>query len=145
MSNNALPNFDLQKLMDEYGLGVVKDVSKAKGGKVNEIWTVRVEEETVVVRGVTKGRPRSDIQFEHSFIRALGRKGLSYRLPRPLRTRTGRSVVLRNGSYVWVYKYIEGSKARPSRDEVIAQIAHAMATVHKAAQSISLRYVKRPF
>jgi Ser/Thr protein kinase RdoA (MazF antagonist) len=118
-------------------------VCKAKGGEVNENWIVRTAIETVVVRGVSRERPRSDIQFEHSFIRALGRDGFPYQLPQPLRTRRGRTVVVKNGMYVWLYNYIEGSNSQPCQEEVIAQIAHAMATAHKAARRISLRQVKK--
>ena len=143
MSDDAPPEFDLNELMDEYGLGAVRNVCKAKGGEVNENWIVRTTIETVVVRGVSRERPRSDIQFEHSFIRALGRYGFPYHLPQPLRTRTGRTVVLKNGMYVWLYNYIEGSNSQPSQEEVIVQIAHAMATAHKAARCISLRQVKK--
>jgi homoserine kinase type II len=143
MSDDAPTEFDLQELVDEYGLGSVRNTRKAKGGEVNENWIVRTARGTVVVRGVSKGRSRSDIQFEHSFIRALGREGFPYRLPQPLRTRTGRTVVKRNGMYVWLYEYIEGSNSRPLREDVIAQMAHAMATAHDAARRFSLRQVKR--
>jgi homoserine kinase type II len=143
MSDDAPPKFDLHELMQEYGLGPVRNVCKAKGGAVNENWIVRTATETVVVRGEAKERSRSELQFEHSFIRALGRDGFPYRLPEPLRTRTGRKVVLKNGTYVWLYNYIEGSKSRSSREEIIVQIAHAMATAHKAARRFSLRQVKK--
>jgi homoserine kinase type II len=143
MSDDAPLKFDLRELMDEYGLGPVRNVRKAKGGAVNENWIVRTATETVVVRGEAKERSRSEIQFEHSFISALGRNGFPYRLPEPLRTRTGRKVVLRNGTFIWLYNYIEGSKPQSSREEVIVQIAHAMATAHKAARHFSLGQVKK--
>ena len=129
--------------MDEYGLGTVKNVCKAKGGAVNENWIVRTAMSTVVVRAVSKERSRRDIEFKHSFIRALGRNDFPYHLPQPLRTRTGRTLVVRNGMYLWLYKYINGSNARPCRDDVIAQIAHAMATAHKLARRFSLRKAKK--
>jgi Ser/Thr protein kinase RdoA (MazF antagonist) len=146
MSDDAPPEFDLHELMDEYGLGAVRSVCKAKGGEVNENWIVRTAMQTVVVRGVAKEWSHSDIQFEHSFIKALGRDGFPYHLPQPLRTRMGRTVVVKNGTYVWLYNYIAGSSSRPSRpsrEEVIAQTAHAMATAHKAARRFSLRQVKK--
>jgi homoserine kinase type II len=143
MSDHTLPEFDLQELMDEYGLGTVRNVRKTKGGAVNENWIVRTPMETVVVRRVSKERSRTDIEFEHSFIRALVRNDFPYQLPQPLRARTGRTVAVRNGTYVWLYDYIKGSNAQPSRDEVIAQIAHAMAIAHKVARRFSLRQVKK--
>jgi homoserine kinase type II len=143
MNDSAPTEFDLQELVDEYGLGTVRNTRKAKGGEVNENWIVRTAMGTVVVRGVSKGRSRSDIQFEHSFIRALGREGFPYRLPQPLKTRTGRSVVMKNGTYVWLYEYIEGSNSRPRREDVIAQMAHAMATAHSATRHFSLRQLKK--
>jgi len=143
MSDDGLPEFDLHELMHEYGLGTVRNVCKAKGGAVNENWIVRTATETVVVRAVAKEHSRKDIQFEHSFIRALGRDGFPYHLPRPLRSRTGRTVAVRNGVHVWLYNYIEGSSSQPSQGEGIAQIAHAMATAHKLARRFSLRPVKK--
>jgi homoserine kinase type II len=143
MNDNAPTEFDLQELVDEYGLGTVRNTRKAEGGAANENWIVRTATGTVVVRGVDKGRSRSDIQFEHSFIRALGREGFPYRLPQPLRTRTGRTVVKKSGMYVWLYEYIEGSNSRPCREDVIAQMAHAMATAHNLARRFSLRQVKK--
>jgi Ser/Thr protein kinase RdoA (MazF antagonist) len=93
------------------------------------------------VRRVSKSRTLDDIRFEHSFIRALGRERFPYRLPNPLRTRTGRSVVAKNGRYVWrLYPYIEGSSSRPRRTAIIPQMAHALATAHKAARHFSLRW-----
>jgi homoserine kinase type II len=143
MNDNAPTEFDLQELVDEYGLGTVRNVRKATGGAVNENWIVRTAIGTVVVRVVSKGRSRTDIRFEHSFIRALGREGFPYRLPQPLRTRTGRTVVMKNGIYVWLYEYIEGSNSRPRREDVITQMAHAMATAHNAARRFALRQVKK--
>ncbi len=63
MSDKAPTEFDLQELLDEYGLGTVRNARKATGGAVNENWIVRTAMGTVVVRGVSKGRSRSDIQF----------------------------------------------------------------------------------
>ena len=143
MSDDASPEFDLQELINEYGLGTVRNVCKARGGAVNENWIVRTSAGAVVVRRVSEGRARSDIHFEHSFIRALGCDGFPYDLPQPLRTRTGRTIVVRNGMYVWLYNYIEGSDPRPSRNDVIPHFAHAMATAHKMAGRFSLRRAKK--
>lgn len=143
MNDNAPPDFDLQELLDEYGLGALRSMRKATGGTVNENWIVGTATGTVVVRGVSKGRSRSDIRFEHSFISALGREGFPYRVPEPLRTRRGRAVVKKSGMYVWLYEYIEGSNSRPCREDVVAQMAHAMATAHNAARRFSLGQVKK--
>ena len=70
MSYDARPEFDLQELVNEYGLGGVRSVRKPQGGAVNENWIVRTAKGTVVVRRVTKSRSLNDILFEHSFIRA---------------------------------------------------------------------------
>ena len=139
---DARPDFDLDELIDEYRLGSIQDVCKVRGGTVNKNWIVRTTMAVVVVRIVPKNVSRSDINFEHSFIKALSRIHFPYQLPQPLRTRNGRTVVRRNGGYVWIYRYIEASKPLPPRDEVIAQIAQCMATAHKAAQSLSLSQVK---
>src|SRR6476646_2360351 len=101
MSYDARSEFDLQELVNEYGLGGVSTARKAASGAVNENWIVRTAMGTVVVRKVSKSRTLDDIRFEHSFIRALGREGFPYRLPTPLRTRAGRSVVAKNGRYIW--------------------------------------------
>lgn len=137
MNYDARSEVDLQEIVNEYGLGGVRSVRKAQGGAVNENWIVRTATGTVVVRRVSKSRSLDDILFEHSFIRALERKGFPYRLPEPLRTRAGRSVVKKSGEYVWLYTYIEGSSSRPSRNTVIPQMAHALATAHKAARRFS--------
>jgi Ser/Thr protein kinase RdoA (MazF antagonist) len=137
------PKFDLHELMDEYGLGTVQNVRIAKGGAVNENWIVSTARETVVVRRVARERPLRDIRFEHSLIKALGRGRFPYQVPQPLRTKTGRTIIAKNGKYIWLYKYIEGSGSRPSREEVIEQIAHAMATMHKASRNFSLPRAKR--
>ena len=143
MSDCALPEFDLHELIDEYGLGTVRDVRKAKGGVVNENWIVRTAKETVVVRGVASAASLGDIRYEHAFIKALGRDRFPYHLPQPLRTTAGRAIVVKNGKYVWLYRYIDGSGSRPSREEIITQIAQAMATVHKASRKFSLPRAKR--
>jgi Ser/Thr protein kinase RdoA (MazF antagonist) len=139
MSYDERPEFDVQELVDQYGLGGVRNVRKAEGGEVNENWIVRTATDTVVVRRVTGSRSLDHIRFEHSFIRALGREGFPYRLPQPLRTRGGRSVVTNNGKYVWLYNYIEGSGEQPSQNTLVAQMAHAMATAHRVARRFSLR------
>ena len=41
MSYDARPEFDLQGLVNEYGLGGVRSVRKPQGGAVNENWIVR--------------------------------------------------------------------------------------------------------
>jgi homoserine kinase type II len=144
MSYDARPEFDLQELVNEYGLGGVRSVRKPQGGAVNENWIVRTAKGTVVVRRVTKSRSLNDILFEHSFIRALERTAFPYRLPKPLRTRAGRSVVAMNGKYLWLYDYIEGSSSRPPRNIVVPQMAHALASAHKAACRFSLRRMNAP-
>jgi len=140
MSYDARPEFDVQALVNEYGLGDVSSVRKAERGAVNENWIVRTDAGTVVVRRVSKSRTVDDIRFEHSFIRALGRGGFPYRLPNPLRTCAGRSIVARNGRYVWLYPYIESSEPRPGRDAIIPQMAHALRAAHKSARAFSLRW-----
>ena len=144
MSYDARPEFDLQELVNEYGLGGVRSVRKPRGGAVNENWIVRTAKGTVVVRRVTKSRSLNDILFEHSFIRALERTAFPYRLPNPLRTRAGRSVVAMNGKYLWLYDYIKGSSSRPPRNIVVPQMAHALASAHKAARRFSLRRMNAP-
>jgi homoserine kinase type II len=141
MSDRVRPQFDLQELVNEYGLGSVRSARKAEGGEVNETWIVRTTTGTVVVRGVANSRSLKDIHFEHSFIKALGRGGFPYRLPQPLRTRAGRAVLMKNGVYVWLYDYIEGSNSRASREALVAQMAHAMALAHVAARRFCLRRV----
>ena len=140
MSYDTRSEFDLQELVNEYGLGGVSTARKAESGAVNENWIVRTATGTVVVRKVSKNRTLDDIRFEHSFIRALDREGFPYRLPTPLRTRAGRSVVAKNGRYIWLYPYIEGSNSRPRRNAIIPQMAHALASAHKAARCFSLRW-----
>jgi homoserine kinase type II len=139
MSYDARPEFDVQELVDQYDLGGVRSVRKAEGGEVNENWIVRTATDTVVVRRVANTRSLDQIRFEHSFIRALCRGGFPYHLPEPLRTRAGRSVVKKNGKFIWLYSYIEGSDAQPPWNAAISQIAQAMATAHKAARRFSLR------
>jgi homoserine kinase type II len=137
MSYDARSEFE--ELINQYDLGGVSSVRKTQGGAVNENWIVRTTTGSVVVRMVSKSRTLDDIRFEHSFIRALARDAYPYRLPRPLRTRAGRSVVAKNGRYVWLYPYIEGSNSRPRGNTIIPQMAHALATAHKAARCFSLR------
>jgi homoserine kinase type II len=144
MSYNARPEFDLQELVNEYGLGGVRSVRKPQGGAVNENWIVRTAKGTVVVRRVTKSRTLNDILFEHSFIRALERAAFPYRLPKPLRTRAGRSVVAMNDTYLWLYDYIEGSSSRPPRNIFVPQMAHALARARKAARRFALRRTNPP-
>lgn len=143
MAEDTPLNFDLHEIMDGYELGAVRDVRVAVGGAVNENWIVRTTRETVVVRAVARERSLSDIRFEQSFIKALGRDPFPYQLPQPLPTKAGRTIVAKDGKYIWLYKYIEGSGSRPCRDDRIAQIAHAMATMHKASRNLSFPRPKR--
>jgi homoserine kinase type II len=142
MTHYGRPNFEFDDVIHEYDLGTVRNVHRIGGGTTNKNWIVRTTKGTVVVRSVPKELSCRDIKFEHSFIRALGRCGFPYQLPQPLRTRAGRTFVMKNGAYVWLYNYIQGSNYQPSRDELIAQIAQAMATSHNAARRFSLRTVK---
>jgi homoserine kinase type II len=144
MSYDARSEVGLQEIVNEYRLGGVRHVSKAEGGTANENWIVRTATGTVVVRKVSESRSLNDILFEHSFIRALAREGFPYSLPKPLRTRAGRSVLKMNGEYVWLYEYIQGSQSQPPRNTVIPQMAHALASVHKAARRFSLRRINAP-
>jgi Ser/Thr protein kinase RdoA (MazF antagonist) len=126
MSYDARSEVDLQEIVDEYGLGGVRNERKTEGGTANENWIVPTATGTVVVRKVSESQSLNDILFEHSFIRALDSEGFPYCLPKPLRTRAGRSVVAMNGKYVWLYEYIQGSKSQPPRNTVIPQMAHAL-------------------
>ena len=56
MSYDARPEFDLQELVNEYGLGGVSSVRKAERGAVNENWIVGTATGTIVVRRVSKSR-----------------------------------------------------------------------------------------
>jgi Ser/Thr protein kinase RdoA (MazF antagonist) len=143
MRENTPLKFHLHELMDEFDLGAVRDVRTAKGGAVNENWIVRTVSETVVVRGVEKNLSLSDIRFEQALIQALGRHGFPFQLPQPLRTKTGRTVVEKDGKFYWLYRYIWGSGSPPSKKELVTEIAHGMAVMHKVAQSISLPRPRR--
>jgi homoserine kinase type II len=143
LGEEAPPKFELHEIMDGYGLGAVQDVRLAEGGAVNENWIVRTANETVVVRRVAQEQSLRDIRFEHSFIKALGRDGFPYQLPQPLPNKAGRTIVAKNGKYIWLYKYIEGSGSELRRDDRIAQIAHAMARMHRASRNLSFPRAKR--
>ena len=104
MGEDAPPKFDLHEIMDGYGIGPVRDARLAECGMVNENWIVRTAKEMVVVRRVARERSLSDIRFEHSFIKALGRDRFPYQLPQALPTKTGRTIVVKNGKYIWLYK-----------------------------------------
>jgi homoserine kinase type II len=49
-----------------------------------------------------------------------------------------------NGKYLWLYDYIKGSSSRPPRNIVVPQMAHALASAHKAARRFSLRRMNAP-
>ena len=132
MSYDARSEFDVQKIVNEYGLGE-DDESRRWDGQ-RKLDRPHRYGHGRRAQGLEELIPLSDILFEHSFIRALERKGFPYYLPKPLRTRAGRSVVAMNGTYVWLYKYIEGSSSRPPRNTVILQMARALAAAHKAAR-----------
>jgi Ser/Thr protein kinase RdoA (MazF antagonist) len=143
MREGAVLTFHLQELIDEFDLGAVRDVRTAEGGAVNDNWIVQTAKETVVVRGVEEGLSFSDIRFEHSLIKALGRDGFPYQLPQPLRTKAGRTIVMKDGKFFWLYKYIESFGSRPSEEELVTQMAHGMAIMHKVARSMSLPRPRR--
>jgi len=136
------PDFDLADIMTEFGLGAVTAFRKARGGRVNQNWIVKTADAEVVVRCVARERSLNDIRFEHSFIKGLARSGLPYRFPLPLISRSGDAVIVKNGLYIWLYEYIEGFTRLSSTRDLLGLIATAMASIHKAAQHLTIPYSK---
>ena len=136
------PNFDLADIMTEFGFGPVTAFRKARGGRVNQNWIVKTADAEVVVRCVARERSLNDIRFEHSFINGLARSGLPYRFPRPLISRSGDAVIVKNGLYIWLYEYIEGFTRLSSTRDLLGLIATAMASIHKTAQHLTISHSK---
>jgi Ser/Thr protein kinase RdoA (MazF antagonist) len=136
------PDFDLADIMAEFGFGAVTAFRKAKGGRVNQNWIVKTDGAEVVVRCVAQERSLNDLRFEHSFINDLARSGLPYRFPAPLVSRSGDAVIARNNVFIWLYEYIEGLSTGASTRDLIAHIARAMASIHKAARHLTIPHPK---
>jgi homoserine kinase type II len=132
------PHFDLAEIMTEFGFGAVTAFRKARGGRVNQNWIVKTANAEVVVRCVARERSLNDLRFEHSFINGLCRSGLPYRLPIPLVSRSGDTVIVKNALCIWLYEYIEGLNLVSSTRDLIGQIATAMASIHKAAERLAI-------
>jgi homoserine kinase type II len=136
------PEFDLEGIVTEFGLGAVTAFRKARGGRVNQNWIVSTDNTEVVVRCVARERSLSDLRFEHSFINGLSRSGLPYRFPIPLVSRSGEAVIVKNGLCIWLYEYIDGSTRVRSTRDMAGVIATAMASIHKAAQDLTIPHSK---
>lgn len=136
------PDFDLADIMTEFGFGPVTAFRKARGGRVNQNWIVQTADVEVVVRCVARERSLNDLRFEHSFINGLARSGLPYRFPIPLISRSGDAVIVKNGLYIWLYEYIEGLTRVSSTPDLLALMATAMASIHKATQHLTIPHSK---
>jgi homoserine kinase type II len=137
------PEFDLAGILAEFPFGEAQALRKAQGGKVNENWIVKTPEAEIVVRCVAKERSLNDILFEHSIIDFLDRSGLPYRFPRPLISKSGETIIVKNGLFIWLYEYIGGHSSLRYSRELIEQIATAMASVHQATKRFSNPHLKR--
>jgi Ser/Thr protein kinase RdoA (MazF antagonist) len=136
------PDFDLADIMTQFGFGPVIGFRKARGGRVNQNWIVQTGDAQVVVRCVARERSLNDLRFEHAFINDLSRSGLTYRFPIPLISTSGESVIVKNGIHIWVYEYIEGLTRVSSTRGSIGLIATAMASIHEAAQHLTIPHSK---
>lgn len=81
------------------------------GGWNNTTYFVKGGVRTGVLRIYDTHRDRAKIEFEHAVLQALGERSLSFRVPMPVRTVSGETLVqLENGSgkYICLFAFIEG-------------------------------------
>lgn len=96
------------QLIDKWNVGNLISCKQAEKSVVNVNWVVKTAKGKYVLREVTPFKNAVDLSFELDYLIYLKEHGFAYNVPAPVKTRENRSFPRFNGSFFWLYEWIDG-------------------------------------
>lgn len=140
----------LEAIMNRYFPNWDGNIVEGSGGWNNTTYFIEHGIDRYVLR-IYAHSDQDSITFEHAVLEALQSKHLNFKVPAPVRTMTGESIVrVEDGSddrYACLFTYIEGLRPEDGDDQSVfsfgesaAQLSIALATIH-----LNVKPVYRPY
>jgi len=132
----------IEKILNNWNLGKLKNFKKAEKGVVNHNWIITTNKGKYVLRGVVFFRKLKDVKFELKYLEYLKNKRFPYKIPAPILTKNKKLFIKIGKNYFWVYKFIEGRIIKTFDKQNLKECAKMMAIYHKIIEKSNLNNKK---
>lgn len=128
----------LDKVPSAYGIKPIS-YKKTTKGFVNYSWIVKTKGKKYILQKV-RFLKLKEIKFELEYLVYLKRHNFPYSIPAPMSSSDGKLVLKIDGSYFWLYEYIEGHYKKKLGRSELKEIAKMLATYHSLVEKASMKW-----
>ncbi len=121
---------EFKNILDNWNLGRIKSIKRAEKGEVNNNWFIETEKGRFVLRRVTSFKKSEDLNFELDYLEYLKNKNFQYKIPLSIKTKNNQRMINYNGSFFWLYLFIEGEMKRQFQRPELEQLAKMISSYH---------------
>jgi len=133
---------DAYKISKLYNLGKVRKTKLIKNGLVNYNFILETEKGEFIVRFLghkLDKYKKQRLMLESKVLNYLKNRNFPYQTPIPIKNKKGKYLSNINNRAFWIYKKIEGDSFKGKiNDEMIKEIAKALATYHKYIKNLKI-------
>jgi homoserine kinase type II len=129
---------EIRKLLENWDIGDLVSRRQASKGVVNVNWILKTAKGKFVLREVAQFMSAGDLRFGLDYLTHLKEHGFPYRIPLPMKTKNGKLILRFDGSFFWVYEFIDGKDVKHFDYPELKECAKMMATYHRIIESSGL-------
>jgi len=122
---------EIETLLENWDIGKLLSCRRLERGVVNINWIVIASRGKYVLRRIMHFTKIEDLRFELDYLTYLKEHGFPYRIPVPIEAKNKENFLEFQGSYFWLYEYIEGRDTKQFGYLELRECAKMMAIYHK--------------
>lgn len=119
---------EVEKILASYEIGELRSMTTATRGYVNETAFIQTTEGRFVMRRSHRRLNEDQQRYRHDLINWLHRH--DYPVAALIPARDGDTLQIRNGRYIEVMEYVQGSDFDPDNPHHITSVGHILARLH---------------
>jgi len=129
---------EIRVLLKSWAVGDLISHRQARKGVVNANWILKTAKGKYVLRKVAQFVQASGLKFELDYLTYLRENRFPYRIPAPIRTKSGELFLESKGSRFWIYEHIGGRDVKRFGYSELRECAEMMAIYHRIIQDSGL-------
>lgn len=129
---------EIKELISLWNIGNLISYKQAKKGVVNINYIINTTKGRYILRKVGSKKNLKGINFELNYLDYLKKKGFSYKIPFPIKTKSNKSYILKDKTIFWLYGYLEGKNVLRFDELELKEIAKMMAEYHSIIEKSHL-------
>jgi homoserine kinase type II len=129
---------EIKTLLENWDIGELVGCRRLERGVVNINWIVKTSRGKYVLRKITQFTGVEDLRFELDYLIYLKEHGFPYKIPIPISTKSKEDFLKSQGSFFWIYEYIEGRDVRRFGYSELRECATMMAIYHRIVANSGL-------